>query len=68
MPVLEGLGVASIKRLSDHVTCQPGELPPELVNAALVTAGVPVRELVVERPALEELFVELTGEGFDGIR
>ena len=27
--------------------------------------GVPVSELVVERPDLEDLFVELTGEGFD---
>jgi hypothetical protein len=26
---------------------------------------VPVHELVVERPDLEELFVGLTGEGFD---
>jgi ABC-2 type transport system ATP-binding protein len=31
----------------------------------LVRAGVPVSELVVERPDLEDLFVELTGEGFD---
>ena len=31
----------------------------------LVKAGVPVHEVVVERPDLEDLFVELTGEGFD---
>ena len=31
----------------------------------LVKAGVPVHEVVVERPDPEDLFVELTGEGFD---
>jgi ABC-2 type transport system ATP-binding protein len=31
----------------------------------LVTAGVPVRQIVVEKPDLEEMFVGLTGEGFD---
>ena len=35
------------------------------VTAELVAAGVDVRQLVVERPDLEELFVALTGEGFD---
>ncbi|HEX8497982.1 MAG TPA: ABC transporter ATP-binding protein [Actinomycetales bacterium] len=31
----------------------------------LVRAGVTVHEVVVERPDLEDLFVQLTGEGFD---
>ncbi len=31
----------------------------------LVAAGVAVHQLVVERPDLEDLFVQLTGEGFD---
>ena len=31
----------------------------------LVLAGVGVRELAVERPDLEDVFVSLTGEGFD---
>jgi ABC-2 type transport system ATP-binding protein len=38
---------------------------PEDVTAALVGAGVRVRALAAERPNLEELFVSLTGEGFD---
>ncbi|WP_427018957.1 ABC transporter ATP-binding protein [Pseudarthrobacter sp. P1] len=38
---------------------------PERVVAALVGAGVRVRGFVVERASLEELFVALTGEGFD---
>jgi ABC-2 type transport system ATP-binding protein len=42
-----------------------GDVRPEVVNRELVLAGVGVRELVVERPDLEDVFVSLTGEGFD---
>jgi ABC-type multidrug transport system ATPase subunit len=42
-----------------------GELQPEAVVAALVHDGVPVRQFTVDRPALEDVFVSLTGEGFD---
>ena len=45
-----------------------GSLAPEDLTAALVHAGVPVRGIAVTRPALEDLFVELTGEGFDVAR
>jgi len=38
---------------------------PEDVNAALVRAGVRVRALHSVQPTLEDLFVALTGEGFD---
>jgi ABC-type multidrug transport system ATPase subunit len=34
---------------------------PEALNRHLVAGGVPVRELVVERPSLEDVFLELTG-------
>jgi ABC-2 type transport system ATP-binding protein len=37
----------------------------ELLAERLVAAGVPVRQLVIEGAALEDLFVGLTGEGFD---
>ena len=37
----------------------------EDLTEALVKAGVPVRQIVVEKPDLEEMFVGLTGEGFD---
>ena len=36
-----------------------------LLVEQLVKAGISVHELVVERPDLEDLFVQLTGEGFD---
>jgi ABC-2 type transport system ATP-binding protein len=42
---------------------------PEALNRHLVAGGVPVRELVVERPSLEDVFLELTGgSGADGSR
>jgi lantibiotic transport system ATP-binding protein len=47
------------------VTALVGTARPEDVNAQLVQAGVPVRGLRIERPGLEDLFVSLTGEGFD---
>jgi ABC-2 type transport system ATP-binding protein len=63
--VLRGLGLADVALAVDHCTAPLGELPSERVTAALVHAGVGVRELVVERPDLEDVFVSLTGEGFD---
>jgi len=47
------------------VTAELGEVAPERVTAELVHAGVGVRGLSVEAPSLEDLFVGLTGEGFD---
>ena len=38
---------------------------PEAIVAALVNAGVGVRGFDVARPSLEDLFIALTGEGFD---
>jgi ABC-type multidrug transport system ATPase subunit len=53
---------------ANQVRASLGEVAPEVVTVALVKAGVPVRGLAVARPALEDLFVELTGEGFDVAR
>jgi ABC-2 type transport system ATP-binding protein len=58
-----GLGTPEVR---DGVLVAPlGDTRSEVVNAELVSAGVGVRELVVERPDLEDVFVSLTGEGFD---
>jgi ABC-2 type transport system ATP-binding protein len=46
----------------------PDGLPPETIVSELVAAGVRVRGFAVERASLEELFVELTGEGFDVVQ
>lgn len=42
-----------------------GDAPPEQIVAGLVTAGVRVQAFNVTKPTLEDLFVALTGEGFD---
>ncbi len=66
--VLEQLGL-TVTDLEVHtVAVRLDGLAPEHVNASLVRAGVPVRGFTVERPALEDLFVQLTGEGFDVVR
>jgi ABC-2 type transport system ATP-binding protein len=41
------------------------EPEPETVVAALVESRVRVRSFTVDRPSLEQRFVDLTGEGFD---
>ena len=67
--VLHALGIDDAEPTNaDTARGTLGEVAPEAVTAALVRSGVPVRGLVVARPALEDLFVELTGEGFDVAR
>ena len=66
--VLAGLGATHAAADPHGVVARLGRLAPEHVTAALVGAGVAVQGLAVERPALEDLFVELTGSGFDVVR
>ncbi len=47
------------------VSAALGDRDPEDINRELVLAGVPVAGLAVAQPTLEDLFVSLTGEGFD---
>jgi ABC-2 type transport system ATP-binding protein len=63
--LLARLGLAVIATGEVDVLAELGARPPEEVVAALVHAGVAVRGFAVERPSLEDTFVELTGEGFD---
>ena len=63
--VLARAGLSQAAADDDGATGVLGDVPPESVVAALVGAGVAVREFVVIRPRLEDLFIELTGEGFD---
>jgi ABC-2 type transport system ATP-binding protein len=48
-----------------QVSALLGDASPERVCAELVQAGVGVRGFAVSSPSLEDLFVGLTGEGFD---
>jgi len=66
--VLQGLGLADIRCEAASVEAALGDAEPEAVTAALVHAGVGVRGLAVRRATLEDVFVELTGEGFDVAR
>jgi ABC-2 type transport system ATP-binding protein len=63
--VLAKLGLADPVQGPGVITAELGEAEPERITAELVHAGVGVRELVEARPSLEDLFVSLTGEGFD---
>jgi ABC-2 type transport system ATP-binding protein len=63
--VLAKLGLAAPVLTDDLVTAELGDVAPEKITAELVHAGVGVRGLAVEAPSLEDLFVGLTGEGFD---
>ena len=70
--VLAGLGLAGAQAAaadgSGHVpeaSAVLGDASPEQVCAELVQAGIGVRGFAVTSPSLEDLFVGLTGEGFD---
>jgi ABC-2 type transport system ATP-binding protein len=52
-------------RAVSEVSAVLGDAVPERVCAELVQAGVGVRGFAVTSPSLEDLFVGLTGEGFD---
>ncbi|NEE04263.1 ABC transporter ATP-binding protein [Phytoactinopolyspora halotolerans] len=63
--VLRRFGLRNVAADSTGVTGELGGAVPEDVVEELVKSGVPVRQVIIERPGLEELFVSLTGEGFD---
>lgn len=63
--VLRALGMTDVALETGLATGTLGTLAPEHVVAALVHGGVPVTGFSVERPSLEDLFVSLTGEGFN---
>ncbi len=63
--VLTRLGLAEVSTVDGGASAVLGSIEPERVVEALVVAGVGVRAFTVERPSLEDVFVGLTGEGFD---
>jgi ABC-type multidrug transport system ATPase subunit len=54
-------GVRLGERRSDRLAVHLDGTAPEALNRRLVDGGVRVRELVVERPTLEDVFLRLTG-------
>ena len=63
--VLRAAGLTAVSTTAHEATGQLGAIAPEKVVAALVLDGIPVRGFTVEAPSLEDMFVALTGEGFD---
>jgi len=63
--VLVGLGLTDVVLTPSGVRATPSEVEPERIVERLVSAGVGVRGFAVQVPSLEDLFVSLTGEGFD---
>jgi ABC-2 type transport system ATP-binding protein len=63
--VLRELGLSDVEESTGVATGGLDGIAPEKVVTTLVHDGVPVRGFAVVVPGLEELFVSLTGEGFD---
>ena len=63
--VLAALGLTDVAITPTGVRAIPEGVQPEAIVAALVGAGVGVRAFSIQSPSLEDLFVSLTGEGFD---
>jgi ABC-2 type transport system ATP-binding protein len=63
--ILGKLGLADVRTGDGEVSAQLADQTPERICRELVYADVPVAGLGTLRPSLEELFVGLTGEGFD---
>ncbi len=63
--VLRGMGLAAVAQTTTGASAIAGDTPPEQIVAQLVAAGVGVRAFAIQSPSLEDLFVSLTGEGFD---
>ncbi len=65
LTVLANVGVADAARIGEGIGGSIGDIAPERIVRALVDDGVGVAEFVQLTPTLEDLFVQLTGEGFD---
>ena len=63
--VLRELGLTDLDVFGSYLTATIGAVAVEKIVPELVHAGVPVLGFAVQQPSLEDLFVSLTGEGFD---
>ena len=63
--VLAGIGLTDTQAGTGEASAALGDAEPERVCAELVQAGIGVRGFEVASPSMEDLFVGLTGEGFD---
>lgn len=63
--VLTQLGLAQVSIEGHRALGTVGPVPIEKIVPTLVADGVPVLGFVVQAPSLEDMFMSLTGEGFD---
>jgi hypothetical protein len=63
--VLAELGLTDISQKPNSVTGNLGDVAVEKIVPNLVNDDVPVLGFAVLKPNLEDVFVSLTGEGFD---
>jgi ABC-2 type transport system ATP-binding protein len=63
--VLTELGLSEVASSPGYVTATLGDVAVEKIVPNLVNACVPVLGFAILRPSLEDVFVSLTGEGFD---
>jgi ABC-type multidrug transport system ATPase subunit len=63
--VLRELALADVTVRAGFVTATLGAVAVEKIVPNLVNDGVPVLGFAVQQPSLEDVFVSLTGEGFD---
>ncbi len=63
--VLLELGLTDLRTEANQADGALGDVAAAKIVPALVHAGIPVLGFAIERPSLEDLFVALTGEGFD---
>jgi ABC-type multidrug transport system ATPase subunit len=63
--VLSSLGLTQVQVETTHVTGLLGDVAVEKIVPDLVDANIAVLGFAVQQPSLEDVFVGLTGEGFD---
>ena len=63
--VLRTLGLTEVSETAAEASGVLGPVAPDKVVVELVHEGVAVRGFTVESPSLEDVFVHLTGRGFD---
>lgn len=63
--VLAELGLTDISQHKGSVTASIGDVAVEKIVPNLVNEDIPVLGFAVLKPSLEDVFVSLTGEGFD---
>jgi ABC-type multidrug transport system ATPase subunit len=63
--LMRELGLRDVRTTPHGAAGRLGDVPPEKVVAACVHAGLSVTRFIVDAPTLEDVFVALTGEGFD---